>query len=119
MNDARLLAFRATDAFTVEAYRVAGTLKHPLLGDEIRRSAVRSGAAIVAASNSPPGSAQEREGLERARAGLAEGRYFLYLARRFGMLDLRRYRALTVRQDAALRELQEALTGIRGGSAAR
>ena len=104
-------AFRATDAFTVEAYRIAGMLKHSDLAAEIRRTVVRSGGSLVAASASEPGGELEREHLERARSSLAEGRYYLYLARRFGILDPKRYRSLTVRQDAALRELQELLLG--------
>jgi len=111
--------FRATDAFTVEAYRIAGLLRHPGLAAEIRRAVVRSGGALVAASASEPGSSLEREHLERARTSLAEGRYYLYLARRFGVLDLKRYRSLTVRQDAALRELQDLLVGRPPRPAAR
>jgi len=98
--------FKATDAFTVEAYRVAGRVKNDGLAGEIRRTVIRSGGALVAASASAPGGSLEREHLERACASLAEGRYYLYLARRFGVLDPKRYRALTLRQDAALRELQ-------------
>jgi hypothetical protein len=118
MADPSMSAFRATDAFTVEAYRVAGMLKNAGLAAEIRRTVVRSGGAIVAASASEPGGPLEREHLERARACLAEGRYYLYLARRFGALDTKRYRALTVRQDAALRELEELIVG-RGSRTAR
>ena len=109
MHDARMSAFKATDAFAVEAYRVAGRVKNDGLAVEIRRTVIRSGGALVAASASAQGGPLEREHLERARASLAEGRYYLYLARRFGVLDLKRYRALTVRQDAALRELQDLL----------
>jgi len=118
MRGGSLEAFRAIDAFAVEAYRVAASIKQGALGEEIRRNAVRSGAALVAASASPPGSAEQRESLQRARIGLNEGRYYLYIARRFGMLDTRRYRALTLRQDAALREIQLLLAGA-GEVAAR
>jgi hypothetical protein len=104
-------AFRAVDAFAVEAYRAAGTIRQAALGEEIRRAAVRSGAALVAASACMAGSRRQRDSLERARDGLHEGRYFIYIARRFGMLDTRRYRALNLRQDAALRELQLLLRG--------
>ena len=110
--------FRATDAFAVEAYRIAGSMsgrEQVVLAAEIRRTALRSGGAIVAASASPPDSAQERAELEKARASLTEGRYYLYLARRFGMLDRRRYRTLTSRQDAALREVGQLLgTDLKG-----
>ena len=116
-------AFKATDAFAVDAYAVARWLKggrEEGLAAEIRRTAVLSGGAVVAASGSVPGGDQERRHLERARSALIEGRYYLYLARRFGLLDLKRYRGLTLRQDAALREL-EAMLGRPGavGSTAR
>jgi len=108
----RINAFRATDAFAVEAFRASTNFGNPVgqsLAVEIRRTAVRSGGAVVAATANPAGGSEERALLERARASLIEGRYYLYLARRFGMLDLKRYRALTLRQDAALRELGSVL----------
>jgi four helix bundle protein len=111
--DRRLVTFRATDAFAVEAYRVSRTLRGSRavdgLADEIRRTAMRSGGAVVAASGSDAGGEAERRHLERARAAMYEGRYYLHLARRFGMIDLKCYRNLTLRQDAALRELDTLL----------
>jgi four helix bundle protein len=104
--------FKATDAFAVDAYTAARWLKGERgsgLAAEIRRTAVASGGSVVAASASEPGGEQERRHLRRARLALIEGRYYLYLARRFGLLDQRRYRALTARQDAALRELDAVL----------
>ena len=56
-----------------------------------------------------PGCEDERLQIERARRALFEGRYYLYLARRFGLIDARRYRAIAVRQDSALRELAAVL----------
>lgn len=112
MYDQRMSIFKATDAFAVDAYSAARWLKGERgtgLAAEIRRTAVASGGAVVAASASDPGGEQERRHLQRARAALIEGRYYLYLARRFGLLDSRRYRALTTRQDAALRELEALL----------
>jgi four helix bundle protein len=111
-RDRRVRAFRAADEFAVETYRVSRTLNqrlHPGLIDEIRRAAVRSGGALVAASGSPAGGATERRLLEQARTGLLEGRYYLNIARRIGLLDLKRYRGLTTRQDVALRELDAIL----------
>jgi hypothetical protein len=110
-TERRMDAFRATDAFAVEAYRASGSLAKRAgpLAVEIRRMAVASGGAVVAASASDAGGAEERGHLERARTALLEGRYYLYLARRFGLIDLRRYRALTVRQDAAMREVARLL----------
>lgn len=115
IRDRRLTAFRATDAFAVEAYRTASRLSgaHELTG-EIRRAALRAGGAVVAASAVEPGGEPERRRLETARDALSEGRYFLYLARRFGLLDQAGYRALTVRHDAALREIEALLAP--GGS---
>ena len=104
----RLRAFKATDAFAVEAHRVSVTLRSNGLGgliDAIRRVARRSGGALVAAAAEPAGGSAERRLLARAREELVEGRYYLYLARRLGLLDVKRYRALTTRQDVALREL--------------
>jgi len=101
-------AFKAADAFAVEAYRVSIALPSSTaqgLIEAIRGVALRSGGALVAASERPAGCAGERRLLERARSALIEGRYYLYLARRLGLLDVKRYRGLTVRQDAALREL--------------
>jgi hypothetical protein len=104
--DRGLEAFRATDAFAVEAYRVAGTLRDLALGEAIRRTAIVAGAAVVSASAGTGGAGAPQ--LERAREALLEGRYFLYLARRFGLLDVRQYRALALRQDSALREIETA-----------
>jgi hypothetical protein len=118
-GDRRVRAFKATDAFAVEAYRVSAALRTTApqgLIEAIRRLALRSGGALVAASTHPPGAPGERLLLERARSELIEGRYYLYLARRLGMLDFKRYRGLTARQDAALRELDVLLNAPASGS---
>lgn len=112
VRDRRLRAFKATDAFAFEAYRVSRTLQasaHRNLAGEICRTAVRCGGALVAATGNEPGCLAERKLLERARATLLEGRYYLYLARRFGLLDLKLYRGLTGRQDVAIREVEALL----------
>ena len=117
--DSAMKVFRATDAFAVEAYRVArGFPKRggEHLGGEILRTAIRSGGAVVAASASAAEGASKRAHLRSARIALVEGRYYLYLARRFGLLDFKKYRSLTVRQDAALREVENLL---RDGSVPR
>jgi four helix bundle protein len=106
-------AFRATDAFALEAFQAArgmGREDGEGLAREIRRVAARSGGALVAASAA--GSGEDRRSLELARAGLLELRYYLYLARRLGLLDLKKYRHLAVRQDTALREI-DGLIGAR------
>ena len=108
----RVRAFRATDAFVLEAYREAASLRGSLgaeIGREIRTVVVRCGGALVAASAAESGLPAERRLLESARLSLAEGRYYLYLARRVGLLDQRRYRGLMARHEAALRELEAAL----------
>jgi four helix bundle protein len=104
--DRGLCAFRATDAFAVEAYRTAAELRGDALAIEIRRTAIAAGAAVVAAAACRSTSGDAARHLERARDALIEGRYFLYLARRFGLLDARRYRGLSLRQDSALREIE-------------
>jgi len=112
-GDRRIRAFKATEAFTVEAYRVSATLTRngsAGLIEAIREVAVRSGGALVAATASPAGGSAERRLLERARERMIEVRYYLYLARRLGMLDVKRYRGLTLRQDAALREMERLLS---------
>ena len=119
-SDRRISVFRATDAFAVDAYGAARWLKgeHGTgLAAEIRRIAIAAGGAVVAASANEPGGEHERRHLHRARSALIEGRYYLYLARRFGLLDVRRYRSLTARQDAALRELDALLRAGQGGGA--
>lgn len=118
-GDRRLRAFRATDAFAVEAFqamRTLGRTEGEGLAREIRRVAARSGGALVAASASAPGEPDERRGLEVARAGLLEVRYYLYLARRLGFLELKRYRQLASHQDAALRELDGLIASRMSGA---
>jgi four helix bundle protein len=107
-TDRRVSAFKTTDAYAVEAYRVVSAFPSRAgtgLAEEIRRAAIAAGGAVVAASAYSDGGAEERAFLRRARRALFESRYYLHLARRFGWLDARRYRALTLRQDAAVREL--------------
>jgi hypothetical protein len=107
----RLRAFKAADVFVIEAFRVASSLEGSAgrdLARELRRTLARSGAALVAASMAGAGEPCEQRCLEAARTGLAEGRYYLYLARRLGMVDVRQYRGLMIRQDAAARELEAA-----------
>lgn len=114
-RDGRIRAFKATDAFAIEAYRISRALTasaHDGLAGEIRRQAVRCGGALVAAAASQPGGKDERRLLERARVSLIQGHYCLYLARRLGLIDLKLYRALGVRQDAAIRELETLLRPV-------
>jgi hypothetical protein len=109
----RVRAFRATDHFALAVWQEARGLTRAegeTLAREIRRAIARAGGALVAASGSG-GDAEDggRRAVAAAHAGLLEIRYYLYLARRLGCLDLKRYRALTTLQDAALRELTSLL----------
>jgi four helix bundle protein len=108
----RLRAFRATDHFTLAVWQEVRSFARPegeALAGEIRRTVVRSGGALVAASSSGDDGDGGRRAIATAHAGLLEVRYYLYLARRLGCLDLKRYRQLTTLQDAALRELSTLL----------
>jgi hypothetical protein len=105
----RLRAFRALDAWAVDACQAAiqvGRQEGGGLDREILAAVSRAGAALVAACACPSGGVEEREALEAARAKLLEARYQIYLARRLGLFDVRRYRGLTLRQESALREIQ-------------
>jgi len=110
--DRRVRAFKATDAFVIEAYRITTALEGPSgrdLAREIRRIVTRCGGALVAASTAGAREDSELRDLEAACRSLAEGRYYLYLARRLGLIDVTRYRALMARHDAASRELEHAI----------
>ncbi len=105
----RVRAFRATDAFVIEAFRITTTLDGPAgrdLARSIRSVVVDCGGALVAASGPR---VAERRWLSLAYDKLAESRYGLYLARRLGLIDLTRYRAVMGRHDAATRELDVTL----------
>jgi len=104
----RVRAFRATDHFVLAVWQTARGFGKPegeSLAREIRRSVARSGGALVAAASAPEGDEGARRSLESAHQGLLEIRYFLYLARRLGCLDLKKYRELATLQEAALREV--------------
>ncbi len=110
----RLKAFRAVDAFAIEAFRTARRLDGDDWRDlsrEIRRTVARGGGSLVAASAVHDGGAGERRSLEFARSFLAESRYYLYLARRLGALDIRGYRNLCSRHDSAAREIELLIGG--------
>ncbi|HEX5044922.1 MAG TPA: hypothetical protein VFV75_18655 [Candidatus Polarisedimenticolaceae bacterium] len=89
-------AFRAVDAFAVDAWKIARQLARgdgEALSAELRAQVARCGGALLASQ------------LPEARDALARCRFALYLARRLGLVDLRAYRALSARGDAAVREL--------------
>ena len=104
----RLRAFRATDHFVLAAWQaVRGFARGDgeALAGEIRRNVARSGGALVAASTASAVDPTTRQAIAAAHQGLLEIRYFLYMARRLGCLDLKKYKQLVALQDAALREL--------------
>ena len=111
-GERRVRAFRAADQFTLAAWQAVRAFTRAegqSLAEEIRRTLARSGGSLVAAASAEEGDEDARRGLLRAHQGLLEVRYFLYLARRVGCLDLKRYKELSTLQDAALRELASLL----------
>ena len=106
--EGRVRAFRATDHFVLavwQAVRTFGKTEGESLAQEIRRAVARSGGALVAAASAPEGDEAAQRSLAGAHQGLLEIRYFLYLARRLGCLDLKKYRELATLQEAAIREV--------------
>lgn len=111
----KVRAFRALDAFAIESYEVARLVRQQdgeALAGEIRRNVARAGGAFVSACAQEAGSAAESEALAAARTRLLEGRYPLYLARRLGFFDVRRYRSVSAKHDAALREIDLLLARV-------
>jgi len=116
----RVRAFRATDQFALAAWQAARSFARAegeSLAREVRRALARSGGALVAAATGSLADAPVRRALETAHGGLLEVRYYLYLARRLGCLDLKAYRQLAALQDVALRELGSILEDKEAGSA--
>jgi four helix bundle protein len=110
--DRRVRAFRATDQFALAVWQAVRAFNRPeaeSLAGEIRRAIARSGGALVAAASAREANDTARRQLASAHQGLLEIRYFLYLARRLGCLDLKRYKELSGLQDTALRELASLL----------
>ncbi len=101
-----LETFRAADAWVVAAWEAAAAMAPGTseLARQMRRGALSCGSALVAAAQC--GDAAETQGyLDQARSRLMEARYLLYLSRRFGSIDSRRYKTLNVKLDRALREV--------------
>jgi four helix bundle protein len=108
VSDRRVRAFRAADQFAVATWQAVRAFSRPegdSLAQEIRRAVARSGGSLVAGASAQEGDDDARRALHRAHQGLLEIRYFLYLARRLGCLDLKRYKELVALQEIALREL--------------
>jgi len=101
-----LESFRAADAWVVAAWEASAAMGpgSSELARQLRRGALECGSALVAAAQCGEGG--EHQGyLERARSSLMEARYVLYLSRRFGSIDSKRFKMLTVRLDRALRDV--------------
>ncbi len=101
-----LESFRAADAWVVAAWEASAAMA-PGAGElsrQLRAGALDCGSALVAAAQCGDG-AEHRSYVERARARLLEARYLLYLCKRFGSIDSKRYKLLTVRLDRALRDV--------------
>lgn len=106
--DRAVRAFRAVDDYVLDAFRVTrsfGSGEGEWLAEQIRRTVARAGGHLVAGTAGGPGP-RASAAIEDARAALAESRFYLYLARRLGVLDLRQYRMLAGRHDSALAETQ-------------
>ena len=111
-GERRVRAFRATDQFALAAWQAVRAFKRvegETLAVEIRRAVAKSGGSLVAAASAQEGDVDARRAMERAHQGLLEIRYFLYLARRLGCLDLKKYKELASLQEAAVRELSSLL----------
>jgi hypothetical protein len=106
----RIRAFRATDHFALALWQELRSFTRAegeTLAGELRRAVARTGGALAAAASAADGApGRDREALASAHAGLLEIRYYLYLARRLGCLDIKRYRHLAALQDAAMREIE-------------
>lgn len=104
----RVRAFRTTDQFALAAWQAVRAFNKPegeSLAREIRRAIARSGGCLVAAASAKEADADAHRALQNAHQGLLEIRYFFYLARRLGCLDLKKYKELSALQEAALREI--------------
>lgn len=111
-GERRVRAFRAADQFALATWQAVRAFNRPegeTLAAEIRRAVARSGGSLVAAASARDGDESATRALELAHQGLLEIRYFLYLARRLGCLDLKRYKDLAALQEIALRELASLL----------
>jgi len=110
---ARTGAFRAADQYALEVWQVARSFPRSdegeRLGRELRRTASRAAGALVGSAATSPSDVRGRIAIEGAREALLESRYYLYLARRLGVLDLKKYRHLAARHDSALRSVDAIL----------
>lgn len=110
-------AWTLTDELVLEIYtmthRHASTAPNDLVGS-LRGSAVRAAMNII------QGAQGRKEDLapclQAALGSLAETRYYIYLARRLGVIDVRRYRSACARHDRAVRCVRDLLAADPSGA---
>ena len=113
----KLRAWTLVDELVLEIYGM--TRRIPAEGPSdlpaaMRGSVVRSALRIVQGVHGP-GSAFD-DSLHAALGSLAELRYYLYLARRLGLIDLRRYRASCAQHERVQKFLRALLPDPAGRS---
>jgi four helix bundle protein len=104
----RLRAWSLVDELVLEVYAMTRRLPEGApedLAAALRSAALRSALQIVRGAHGD--SVDFAAALGSAEGSLAELRYYLYLARRLGVIDLRRYRIACGRHDRVNRFLRE------------
>jgi len=101
-----LESFRTADAWVVAAWEAAAAMA-PGSGElarQLRSGALDCGSALVAAAQCDE-RVDQQPYLKRARSRLLEARYLLYLSKRLGSIDAKRYKMLTLKLERALRDV--------------
>jgi len=104
----RLRAWSLVDELVLEVYAMTRHLPEGApedLAAALRSAALRSALQIVRGAHG--GAGDFAAALGSAEGSLAELRYYLYLARRLGVIDIRRYRIACGRHDRVQRFLRE------------
>ena len=104
----RLRAWSLVDELVLEVYGMTRHLPEGApedLAAALRSAALRSALQIVRGAHGDSGDFSAALG--SAQGSLAELRYYLYLARRLGVIDIRRYRIACGRHDRVHRFLRE------------
>ena len=115
----RLRAWTLVDELVLDVFVL--TRKIAVQGYEdlpvaLRGSALQAALRVVQGVH---GGAAELATCTRAALGaLAEFRYYLYLCRRLGLIDVRRYRAVSLRLEKTQKCLRELLSGSSNGAGA-
>jgi hypothetical protein len=101
-----LESFRTADTWVVAAWEAAAAMA-PGSGElarQLRSGALDCGSALVAAAQFGE-QADQAPYLKRARSRLLEARYLLYLSKRLGSIDAKRYKMLSLKLERALRDV--------------